>query len=107
MVKLVILFHSPADLDGFEASYNDFLARIEQMPLIQRRQVSSVLGSPTGATPFYRALEVYFDEYDQMDQALKSPAGQQAGGALSRFPHGSVELYFAEVFEESGARTET
>ncbi len=106
MVKLVILFHQPVDLERFENGYNAFLALIEQMPLIQRRQVNSVLGSPLGETPYYRVLEIYFEEFAEMDRALNSPVGQTAGGELARnFPSGTFELYFAEVYEEAGAQT--
>jgi len=106
MVKFVVLFHAPADHDRFETGYNEFLARVEQMPLIQRRQVNSILGSPLGQIGLYRVLEVYFESYAEMDSALKSPAGQQAGGALSRFPAGTFEMYFADVYEEAGAQTQ-
>lgn len=107
MVKLVILFHKPADLEKFEDGYNAFLALIEQMSLIRRRQVNSVLGSPLGETSLYRALELYFDGYDEMNRALNSPVGQTAGGELARnFPAATYELYFAEVYEEAGAQTE-
>ncbi|MFN8451634.1 MAG: EthD family reductase [Anaerolineae bacterium] len=107
MVKFVILFHKPDDLDQFENSYNHFLMLIETMPLVKRRQVNSVLGSPLGGTDLYRSLEVYFDDYAELDQALKSPAGQEAGGELvRRFPSTAFQMYFAEVYEEAGAHTE-
>jgi uncharacterized protein (TIGR02118 family) len=107
MVKFVILFHKPDDLDRFENSYNHFLMLVESMPLIRRRQVNSVLGSPMGETDLYRALEVYFDDYAELDQALKSPMGQEAGGELvRRFPAATFQMYFAEVYEEAGAQTE-
>jgi uncharacterized protein (TIGR02118 family) len=107
MVKFVILFNKPDDLDLFENSYNFFLMLVESMPLVKRRQVNGVLGSPMGETALYRALEVYFDDYAELDQALKSPAGQEAGSELvRRFPAGTFQMYFAEVYEEEGARTE-
>lgn len=108
MVKFVILFHKPDNHVRFEDSYNRFLALIEQMPLIQRRQVNSVLGSPLGEIGLYRVLEVYYDDYAEMDQSLKSPEGQQAGnGLVQGFPAGTFEFYFAEVFEEAGGQTPT
>ena len=107
MVKFVILFHKPDDLDQFENSYNHFLMLVETMPQVKRRQVSSVLGSPMGETDLYRALEVYFDDYAELDQALKSSAGQEAGRELvRRFPAPTFQMYFADVFEEAGAQTE-
>jgi uncharacterized protein (TIGR02118 family) len=108
MVKFVILFHTPTDLDRFENSYNYFLMLIEGMPNIERRQVNSVLGSPMGETNLYRALEVYFDDYDVMDAALNSPNGQEAGRELmNRFSVDEFQFYFAEVYEEAGGQTKT
>jgi len=105
MVKFSIFFARPRDLDSFESAYNDFLALVERMPNIIRRQVNAVLGSPTGESRWYRILEVYFSDYDQLDAALKSPQGQEAGGELRRFAPGSFEMVFAEVYEEAGGRT--
>ena len=107
MVKFVILFHKPEDLDHFETGYNRLLNLIENISQIKRRQVNSILGSPTGETTLYRALEIYFDDAEEMNRALNSPVGQTAGGELARsFPAGTFDLYFAEVYEESGAHTE-
>jgi len=105
MVKFMIVFNKPADTEAFENVYNDFLALVERMPDIQRRQVVSVLGSPLGETDKHRILEVYFDDQLQMEEALRSRAGQEAGGELRRFPAGSFEMLFADVFEESGGST--
>lgn len=107
MVKFMILFRKPLDMARFEDNYNNFLALIERMPNIQRRQVINVLGSPLGAPTIYRILEVYFSDYDTMDRALKTPAGQEAGGELLKFPKGTFEMLFAEVYEEAGGSTPT
>lgn len=107
MVKFMVIFHKPADSDAFENVYNDFLALIERMPGVTRRQVINILGSPLGDTNKHRILEVYFDEQAQMEESLRSRAGQEAGGELRRFPAGSFEMLFAEVFEEAGGHTPT
>ena len=39
MVKFVILFHKPDDLDRFETGYNALLGLIENISQIKRRQV--------------------------------------------------------------------
>ncbi len=107
MVKFVIHFHKPDDVEQFENGYNHFLMLVEGMPLIKRRQVNDIVGSPLGEIDLYRVLEVYFDDSDEMNQALRSPAGQEAGGELARrFPAGTFQMYFAEVYEETGGRTE-
>ncbi len=108
MVKFMILFRNPGsglDQAVFENRYNDFLALVERMPDIRRRQVINVIGSPLGTTTLYRILEVYFDDTPQMEAALLTPAGQEAGQELAKFAAGSFELIFAEVYEEEGGST--
>ncbi len=105
MYKFMILFQTPSHERIFENSYNNFLGLVEKMPGIQRRQVVNVLGSPLGETVFYRILEVYFDSQEAMEEALRSPAGQAAGGGLRRFSSSTYELIFTEVFEEAGGET--
>ncbi len=105
MVKFMILFRTPPDITRFERAYNTFLALIEQMPHVQRRQVSSVNGSPTGSSPYYRVLEVYYQDNKQLEASLRSNQGQLAGAKLGLFPAGSVEMLFADVYEEAGGQT--
>jgi hypothetical protein len=106
MIKFVIAFCKPQNLPNFENAYNDLLAKIEQMPAIQRRQVVSVLGSPAGEPAFYRLLETYFEDVAHMEAALRGAAGQAAGAALGQhFASGTYQAFFAEVYEESGGST--
>lgn len=106
MVKFMILFYQPDSVMKFENMYNDLLALIERMPGITRRQVVNSLGSPTGAAPIYRILEVYFEDETQMRAALMSPRGQEAGAELTtRFPRDSYQMLYAQVFEEAGGST--
>ena len=103
MVKFMVLFAQPDEQDAFENIYNDFFALVERMPDITRRQVIDILGSPVGETRLFRILEVYFEDKDTMDAALRSKAGQEAGNELRRFQPGSFEMVFADVYEEEGS----
>ncbi len=106
MVKFIITFSTPANVGVFESAYNDLLALVERMPHIERRQVVNVLGSPLGEAPYYRILEIYFASVEQMEDSLRSPAGQETGGELSRrFTAGKFSAFYAEVFEEQGGST--
>lgn len=107
MVKFMIIFRKPADAGSFENRYNDLLALVERMPNITRRQVNTVTGSPTGESPYYRILEVYYADQQQMEESLLSPAGQEAGGEVMKFPEGSFDMVFADVYEEAGGSTPT
>lgn len=105
MVKFMILFRQPEDVDKFENVYQDFLALVERMPHIQRRQVIHVTGSPQGAPEYYRILELYFESSEVQQEALMSPQGQEAGAELNRFDSGSFQLLLADVYEEAGGST--
>jgi uncharacterized protein (TIGR02118 family) len=105
MIKFVVMFRQPEDMTVFENAYNDFLALVERMPSIKRRQVVHVLGSPMGNAPYHRLLEIYFDTEDLLKASLMSPQGQEAGNELARFKQGSFDVQFAEVYEEEGGNT--
>jgi len=106
MIKFVVNFRQPNDLEKFDNSYNDFLALLERMPLIQRRQAIHVIGSPQGKAPYHRALEIYFATEADLRESLLSKQGQEAGNELGKFEQGGFDVYFAEVFEEAGGKTE-
>src|SRR5262245_38338319 len=104
----MILFRKPKDPDPFERRYNEFLALIERMPDIERRQVISVLGSPIGEARYFRILEIYFEDTARMEASLRSKAGQEAGGDLiKRFQKDTFDVMIAEVYEETGGSTPT
>lgn len=99
MLKFMMMFQIPDDEATFENSYNDFLALVERMPFIKRRQVVLALGSPMGEPPYYRILEIYFDGQRELETSLMSFSGQEAGKELGRFG-GKVHVMIAEVFED-------
>ncbi len=105
MIKFIVLFDQIEDPENFENVFQDFLALAERMPHIQRRQVVHITGSPQGAPKFYRILELYFDSPAKQQAALMSGIGQEAGKELSRLPPGTVQLLFADVYEEDGGST--
>ncbi|MDL1901117.1 EthD family reductase [Anaerolineae bacterium CFX9] len=108
MVKFTVFFNAPdpAAEPQFEDAYQDFLALVERMPLVQRRQVNHVLGSPAGETSLYRVLEVYYNSYADLQESLRSRIGQEAGKELARrFRREAIDMIFAEVYEEAGGQT--
>lgn len=105
MIKFMILFRQPEDVDEFENVYQDFLALVERMPHILRRQVVHVTGSPQGAPEHYRILELYFESHEIGYEALLTPSGQEAGNELARLPKDSYQLLLCDVYEEAGGST--
>ncbi|MCY4146577.1 MAG: EthD family reductase [Chloroflexi bacterium] len=107
MVKFIIVFRHPEDAEAFEHVYQDFLGLVERMPHIQRRQVAHITGSPLGKPDAYRILELYFASTADQQNAMLSDIGQEAGRELQRLKRGSYDLYFADVYEEAGAPTDS
>jgi uncharacterized protein (TIGR02118 family) len=106
LIKLTILYRKPADLDAFEAFYNENLALMEQLPGIVRRQANLVFGAPGGESEFHRVLELYFADRAALDTALRSEAGQAAGRHLMSRAAELAVLFFSEVYEEVGGHTD-
>jgi uncharacterized protein (TIGR02118 family) len=100
VVKLVLLYKRPSDVDAFEQYYALNLSMLEQMPGILRRQANMVLGGPGGSN-YYRILEFYFDNFEALDAAMTSSQGVAAGKALMKYAGDLVELMFVDVFEDN------
>lgn len=105
MFKFVVMFKKPDKAEEFENIYNDFLALVERIPSITRRQVLHITGSPQGEPLYYRGLELYFDSNDDMKAALMSKEGQEAGNELARFGADTFDVTFSAVYEEEGGST--
>ena len=99
MVKLLILFRRSDALD-FEERYNRNLALLEGMPGIVRREASLVTGAPEGIPPFYRILELYFEDQEALEKALLSPQGQVAGLDLMDYARHDAIVLYADVYVE-------
>jgi uncharacterized protein (TIGR02118 family) len=101
MVKLIIFFRMPADVDAFEEYFaNTHVPLINAMPNMRRAAVTRALGAPRGEPPFYLIHEVYFEDLPMLTYALNSPEGRAAGADLMGFAREIVSLMFAEVWGE-------
>lgn len=105
MIKLTILYRKPDDLAAFEEFYIANLALMERIPNVLRREVSVVYGAPGGEAVYHRVLELYFEDKETLTAGLGSEAGQAAGHHLMQHAARLAELFFSEVFEESGGST--
>ncbi|MCA9888405.1 MAG: EthD family reductase, partial [Anaerolineae bacterium] len=85
-----------------ENAYTDFLALVERMPDIEKRQVVHLTGSPSGEAPFFRVMELYFKDQATMEKALLTPAGQEAGNELRRFGANGITMWYGDVYEDLG-----
>lgn len=96
--KITFVFDNPTDADAFEGSYPSLLAAAKALPGVTRTEAAKVWPKEDGSeTPFYRLLDVYFDDYDSASAAVATAeAGElfpQVFGAAS----GGVRISFADI----------
>ncbi|MCS6774848.1 MAG: EthD family reductase [Anaerolineae bacterium] len=101
MVKLIIFFRKPRDVDAFEAHFSQrHVPLISGMPNVVRTSVSRAIGAPRGEAPYYLIHEVYFRDLPALNFALNSAEGRAAGADLMAFARDLATVMFAEVWGE-------
>ena len=104
MYKLILIFKEvdEADLDFIEHRWShEFVPLAERMPSLQRVSISRVTKSITPEADIQLIHELFFDSLEDLDQAMKSDIGQQAGRLLMDFASQAVQVYFAEHAEDT------
>ena len=77
MPKLIVLYPPPADVATFERRYEVEHAPMvtEKVPGMTRFVAARVLGTPSGAAPYHRVAELYFESIGSLQAAMASPGG--------------------------------
>jgi uncharacterized protein (TIGR02118 family) len=101
MVKLIVLFRAGIQSSQYDEGYNDFLMKLERLPGLCRKAISTVYAGPGGRMPFGAVVEAYFESRAALEAALTSPAGVEAGQTLINFAGPDAVILFADVMEES------
>lgn len=101
MVKLVALYKKPADVEAFEEHYaNVHLPLIEKVPYVVKTSLTRFWGAAGGGEPpYYLMYEMYFEDRDKLDAAMRSPENRAAGRDLMSFARDIVTVMFADVYE--------
>lgn len=97
MYKLIILFESPLNAEAFQIEWQKFMRLAEKMPGLLSEVVSeveSVPFDPHGRAPV-KIHELYFRDQTALENALRSPIGQEAGRRLHEFTSGRFVLLIA------------
>jgi uncharacterized protein (TIGR02118 family) len=78
MPKLIVLYPPPVDVTAFEQRYRSEHAPmvVQKIPGLKKFLAAQVLGTPTGAAPYQRVAELYFDSTESLQAAMSSAAGQ-------------------------------
>ena len=99
MVKLTVLFGAPTDPEAFEAYYAEHhLPLVERIPHLRRFEAARVVGTPEGGDPpYYRVAELWFDNAEEMQESLATPAGRAPGEDVPNFATGGAQVLIAAI----------
>jgi uncharacterized protein (TIGR02118 family) len=100
MHKLVILIEQSEEWQAVEDAWPEFLRRVEEMPGLRREATSRVVQSLFGNSSYTKMHELFFDTLPDVERAMASPQGREAGRLLQRMTGGHLTLFFAEHKED-------
>jgi uncharacterized protein (TIGR02118 family) len=97
--KITALFENPADPDAFEAAWSAEIVTLAQaLPGVRRIEISKVWPKEDGtATPAYRTLDMYFDDYGSASAAVTTPAAGALFPVLAQLGSAGVRFVFFDV----------
>jgi hypothetical protein len=100
MFKLVILIEPLGDRLAFDGMWPEFLHLAEAMPNL-RREATSQVRQPLLGAPYLMMHELFFDNYADLENAMNSEPGKQAGRLIQRLTGSRMALFIAEHSEDS------
>ncbi|MBW0089154.1 EthD family reductase [Pseudonocardia sp. KRD-184] len=85
MIKLTVLYDTPADVEAFDAHYlGTHVPLAQAVPGIEKVEVTRFLPGPDGSAPrFHIMAELYFADADAMGAALATPEGKELGADVA------------------------
>jgi uncharacterized protein (TIGR02118 family) len=99
MVKAVVLYGRPEDVDAFERYYADtHTALATAIPGLRRFEAAQGIATPDGSeVPYQRIAELTFEDMDALQAGLGSAEGQAAVNDIPNFATGGATVFFAEI----------
>ncbi|THG30983.1 EthD family reductase [Naasia lichenicola] len=97
--KITFIFDNPADPAAFEASYAEgFVAAAKAIPGVVRFEASKVWPKEDGsATPAYRLVDLYFDDYDAASAAVATAEAGALFPKVFELATGGIRIVFADI----------
>ena len=100
MVKLVVLYAEPTDIQGFDKHFVEVhTPLVMKMPKVKKLERTRFTGGPMEPARYYLMAEAYFDSRDDMMSALNSPEGMAVAQDLMSFAGPRAHVMFADVEE--------
>src|SRR5258705_12892250 len=94
MLKAIVLYPQPTDVEKFEADYADHLALLHQktgIPTdVKPYTVTKFLPSPQGTPPYYKMFTMPFDSPEELQATMSSAAMQEVAADANRISTGGA-----------------
>ena len=99
MVKAVVLYGPPEDVDAFERYYADtHTALATAIPGLRRFEAAQGIATPDGSeVPYQRIAELTFEDMNALQAGLGSEQGQAAVNDMPNFATGGATVFFAQI----------
>ncbi len=101
MHKLVIIIGPVAETEAFHEGWPQFLHHAEEMPGLLREASSQVRSHLYGGGDFHMIHELFFENPEALDAAMRSPHGKAAGEILQNLTGGQMTLLTADHTEDA------
>lgn len=102
MFKLVTLYRRVDDANALEEFFSGtHLPLAEQLPGLQKSEVSRIAGKPGGESRYHMMYELYFESRERYQKAMLSEPGLALLQALTPWWQNKIVIWFyAESYEE-------
>jgi len=101
MHKLVIMIQTPEHPDLLEQGWPQVLHLLESMPGLRYETTSRVDSMLFGQPSLDFVHELYFDSRSDLQDAMASPQGREAGRVLQALTAGGLILFMADHKEDN------
>jgi uncharacterized protein (TIGR02118 family) len=99
MVKLVVAYRHPTDVEEFERRYKDeHIDMARRIPHMTRIEFGKVAGMMDGSkAPYHRIAELYFADQAAMGQGAASQEAKAAIGHAAEIASGGLDAMVVQV----------
>lgn len=99
MVKLIVAYRKPTDVNEFERRYKaEHVAMAKRIPHMSRIEFGKVAGMMDGSpAPYHRIAELYFDDQSALGKAGASEQGKAAFAHAGEIASGGMDAMVVQV----------
>jgi uncharacterized protein (TIGR02118 family) len=102
MVKVTVLYGKPVDAEAFERYYAETHMPIVHRAGLARTEASKVVGTTDGSEPkFHRIFDIWYDDMEQLQKAMGTPAVNEMREDLKNFATGGVQILISVTEPEA------